>query len=370
MAQLPFPVGWNLVPSKVKALAAYTASLNSHRDQIIRLYPESRLQIDSTLQKLKEQINSPVTLTAKTRQRDITQAILKKNAVKFAEHPDMRMRVLYKAQTDPHATAYKSSPVRPGLFFESDEFQVIVRRSLGMDLVPDQLKCAGCCDGLDTKGDHECAKMGAWVKRHNALRNLGFEVAREGFIDTRLEVTKQLLPECRSCKMTLLSPNQTHKCPKPDDKNCKPLPLVYTADQVISNGVPGLTLRRTLGDYTVKNEFLGTYKHKAAETLGAAAAIGEKEKNDDFKHRVEKIDHDFLAISCDSMGYLRPQGVTFFNYLIGQRAIHKSMSFAESSTLFWHQWSFTIHRENARNILTRYKIISNLATRKTSLYIT
>jgi hypothetical protein len=239
-----------------------------------------------------------------------------------------------------------------------------------MDLVPDQLKCAGCCDGLDTKGDHECAKMGAWVKRHNALRNLGFEVAREGFIDTRLEVTKQLLPECRSCKMTLLSPNQTHKCPKPDDKNCKPLPLVYTADQVISNGVPGLTLRRTLGDYTVKNEFLGTYKHKAAETLGAAAAIGEKEKNDDFKHRVEKIDHDFLAISCDSMGYLRPQGVTFFNYLIGQRAIHKSMSFAESSTLFWHQWSFTIHRENARNILTRYKIISNLATRKTSLYIT
>jgi hypothetical protein len=227
---------------------------------------------------------------------------------------------------------------------------------------------SGCCDGLDTKGDHECAKMGAWVKRHNALRNLGFEVAREGFIDTRLEVTKQLLPECRSCKMTLLSP--THKCPKPDEKNCKPLPLVYTADQVISNGVPGLTLRRTLGDYTVKNEFLGTYKHKAAETLGAAAAIGEKEKNDDFKHRVEKIDHDFLAISCDSMGYLRPQGVTFFNYLIGQRAIHKSMSFAESSTLFWHQWSFTIHRENARNILTRYKIISNLATRKTSLYIT
>ena len=131
--------------------------------------------------------------------------------------------------------------------------------------------------------------------------------------------------------------------------------------------MPGLTIRRTLGDYTVKNEFLSTYRNKAAETLGAAAAIGEKEKNDDFKHRVEKIDHDFLAISCDSMGYLRPQGVTFFNYLIGQRAVHQGMSFNESASHFWHQWSFTIHRENARNILIRYKIISNLATRKTSL---
>ena len=367
MAQLPFPVGWNLTPSKVKALAAYTASLNSHRDEIIRLSPGSKSQIDSTLKRLEEQINAPVTLTPSTRQRDITQAMLKKLAVHFAEHPDLRTRALYKSQSDPHATSYKSSPVRPGLFHESDLFQVIARRSLGMDLVTEPLQCPGCRAALDTKGDHECPQMAAWVRKHNAIRNLSSEIAREGFIETSLEVTKYLKPECRACQATLLSPTQPHDCTKPDAKNREPLKTTYDADQIVYNGVVGLTLRETLVDFTVKNEFLPTYLDLAAERLGAAAEKGEKEKNDDYKRRVEKINCDFLAISCDSMGYLRPQGVTFFNYFIAQRAIHKGMTFNESAALFWHKWSFTIHRENARNILLRYKIISNLATRNSSL---
>src|SRR5690349_7059218 len=99
-----------------------------------------------------------------------------------------------------------------------------------------------------------------------------------------------------------------------DGKTRKPLKTIFTADQVLA-GVVGPS-RKTLIDYTVKNEFLPTYLNDAAEQLGSAAAKGEKEKNDDFKHRVEKLNLDFLAVSCDNMGYLRPQGVDLFNYLI------------------------------------------------------
>jgi hypothetical protein len=358
MAQLPFPVGWNLTPSKIKALAAYTASLNCHRDQIIKLYPGAKERIDSTLLSLEQQIK-PATLASNTRQRDITRAMLKERGLKFANHPDLRMRALYKAQSDPIATAYKSAPVRPDQFMESAEFEITVNRSLGMNIVTENFDCLGCHLVLDLKGDHECAKQGAWVKRHNALRDLGLELAREGLTETSGETTFNLLPECPhpKCKETL-TPNKSHECKHHDGKTRKPLKTIYTADQVLTNGVIGLTSRKTLIDYTVKNEFLPTYLNDAAEQLGSAAAKGEKEKNDDFQHRVEKLNLDFLAVSCDSMGYLRPQGVEMFTYLIARRAVHKGMTFKESAALFWNKWSFTIHRENARNILTRYRSIS------------
>lgn len=155
----------------------------------------------------------------------------------------------------------------------------------------------------------------------------------------------------------------------PMKRPSNPPKTTYRGDQ-FTDAVPGVTVRKTLVDFTVKNEFLPTYLPLAAQKLGAPAELGEKEKNDKFKRRVEKLGYDFLAVSCDSMGYVRPQGQDFFNHLIGQRAIHKGISFAESAALFWHKWSFLIHRENARNILTRYKtIICNQPTRKTSLYM-
>ena len=292
--------------------------------------------------------------------------MMKANALKFANHSNMRVRALYKSQCDPHAVAYKSAPVRPSLFFETDEFQITARRSLGMDIAKHRLRC-DCEQQLDPKADHECALNGAWVKRHNALRNLAHEVACEGFIESKLELTVTFPPECSRCQETLSS--EKHNCKKPDEKSLKPSKQTYRGDQFI-DAVPGVTLRKTLVNFTVKNEFLPTYLPLSAEKLGAAAELGEKEKNDKFKRRVEKLGYDFLAVSCDSMGSLRPQGQHFFNYLIGQRAIHKGMSFAESASLFWHKWSFIIHRENARNILTRYRtIICHQPTRKTSLYM-
>jgi hypothetical protein len=149
-------------------------------------------------------------------------------------------------------------------------------------------------------------------------------------------------------------PNTTQK-----QAHRKPTLTSYKADLVFEDGIPGLTVKKTLVDITIRNEFLPTYLSKEAVKLGAAAEIGEKEKNADFKEPIEKkLGFAFLPFAGNSMGHLRPKAEDLAYYLITQRAIHKGTTFNESATLFWHTWSFHIHRANARNILNRYMTIS------------
>ena len=74
------------------------------------------------------------------------------------------------------------------------------------------------------------------------------------------------------------------------------------------------------------------------------------------------IDHDFVAVAFNSLGYTRPNGEILAYYLIDQRAKHKGMKFTESAALFWHTLSMHIHRAHARNILKRLRDISYAKT--------
>src|SRR5690606_29848054 len=70
----------------------------------------------------------------------------------------------------------------------------------------------------------------------------------------------------------------------------------YTADLIFERGIPGLTVKKTLVDFTIKHGLLPTYAHKESLKLGAAAHEGEKEKERKYKERTEKIDQSFLAV--------------------------------------------------------------------------
>jgi hypothetical protein len=296
-----------------------------------------------------------------TRQRDIKKKLLRTAHLEFSEHPDSRVRALYMAQSDRHATAYKSMPIRRDALMESDEFMVTARRSLGVNIVAEVFECHLCKGLLDKKGDHECPSGGCWSIRHDLLRDLLQNTAREALLPSKIEQPFTLLPECPQChEIFKTSPDLAkHECPKREGPIRKLPPPTYQADVVLETGVPGITSKKTLLDVTVRNEFLPTYLERASQVLGAAAAVGEKEKIDDWRHRIEALGYSFLAVSCDSMGYLRPQGEEVINYLISQRAITKSLPFYEAAAHFWHKWSVTIHKANARNILSRYKIIAN-----------
>ena len=378
-AQLPFPHGWNFVPNRIKAVAAYTASLLAHRNQIEALSPGSGSHVDKTIASLTSVIKNmlppgtPFLLKKKMRQGELVRVLLKSQYAEFSEHKEERVRVLFKAMSDRHAQAYKSAPPRPGLLLESDACQVTVRRSLGMNLCnrTGALECKSCGGFLDLKGDHECPKDGAWVKAHNAVRDLFFETARQGLVQCKKEQAVTFKPECADCHKILTKEEKGngHPCPKrakwqardpkepsPEDDN-RITTLKYTADIDFEEGVPGLSAKPTLVDFTIKHEFLPTYRHAESQKLGSAALTGENEKNHDFKSRSEAIGRSFVAVALNSLGYLRPNGENLAYYLIAQRAHQKGMTFAESASLFWHKLSITIHKAHARNILTRFRDI-------------
>jgi hypothetical protein len=378
-AQLPYPHGWNLVPTRIKALAAYTASLLAHRKRIEALSPGSARHVDETVAALTAKIQeklpkgTPFLLRKKMRQGELVRLMLKAQYAEFAQHKEERVRVLFNAMSDRRAQAYKSAPCRAGLLMESDECQVVVRRSLGVNLCnrTGVLECKSCGGFLDPKGDHECPKDGAWVKAHNAVRDLFFETARQGLVECRKEQPVTFKPECADCHKILTQEEKGngHPCPKRATRKAtgakKPslgddnriITPNYTADIVFEQGIPGLTVKRTLVDFTIKHEFLPTYRYEESQKLGSAALIGEKEKNSLYKERSEAISHAFVPVAFNSLGHMRPHGVDLAYHLIEQRAHHKGMTFEESASLFWHKLSMTIHQAHARNILTRFRDI-------------
>jgi hypothetical protein len=318
------------VPNRIKALAGYTASLKTHQAQINALNRTGEAQVEKTLTALtgtiKEKLpqDTPFLLRKKLCQRDLTRLLLRPQYAEFSQHKEERIRVLFNALSDRHAQAYKSAPCRPGLLMTSDEVQVDVRRSLGMNICnsTEIQECKGCEGFMDSKGDHECAKGGAWVKAHNVIRDVYHETARQGLVECRREQLVVFKPECADCHeiFTTVEKGTGHPCPKRatrkakeaekpllEDDNRITTPL-YTADIVFEHGIPGLSVKRTIVDFTIKHEFLPTYRYEESLKLGSAAALGEKEKNNDFKKRAEKIDHDFVAVAFNSLGYTRPNG--------------------------------------------------------------
>lgn len=388
-AQLPYPHGWNLVPTHVKALAGYTASLRSHQAQIIALDPTGAPQVEKNLSALTQMIkaqlpqDTPFILKRKPTQRDLTRLLLRPQYAEFSQHKDERIRVLFNAMSDRLAQAYKSAPCRPGFLMSSDEVQIDVRRSLGMNIcnTTELLECQSCGDFLDPKGDHECPKDGAWVKAHNAIRDVFYETARQGLIECTREQQVVFKPECVDCHESLTHEEKGngHPCPKRAKRKGKDAEKAllgddirittptYTADIVFEKGIPGLSVKRTLVDFTVKHEFLPTYRYEESLKLGSAATLGEKEKDNDYKKRSEKIEHDFVAVALNSLGYMRPHGHSLAYHLIDQRAKHKGMRFAESASLFWHKLSMTVHQAQARNVLRRLREYSLSISRISNL---
>ncbi len=108
-------------------------------------------------------------------------------------------------------------------------------------------------------------------------------------------------------------------------------------------------------DFTFRNEFAPTYAKRAAEKQGAAAGDGEKDKDREFKAVLDQSRWDFVPLGLESMGFSSPNCRDLAYYLIGQKAVHKGIAFAEVAALFWQSLSFRVHRQVSRNILNRYR---------------
>ena len=337
MAQLPAPVGWGMTPAWAKSLAGYTASLNSNMAEIQKVRNDLVAPLESTLNKMVGIIKSHLpknvnfTLTSKTKQKDIVEALLKKRHVQFSEHMDIRVRILYKQQNDRKAQAIKTNKIKRGLHMEAAEFETFARRSLGVDLVSKPVKCLACGEIADQKGDHDCRKNGAVIKRHNVVRDLYFDTAKEGLVECKRENTLKFL------RGGLAS---------------------YRADLTFDNPIPGLTSKRTALDFTFHNANAQSYQKTAEKQQGALALLGEKEKITKYKTALSENAWDFLPMGLEAMGYCSENCKEVAYYLIARKSIQKGVPFVETASEFWHRLSFLIHQQVSRNILNRYRRVS------------
>jgi hypothetical protein len=339
-AQLPTPVGWGLTPAWIKSLAGYTASLNSNFDEIVKLRKDSAPRTQKTLESLVDLIRSHLPagstfeLTAKTKQSDIVAAILKKKHLRFADHEDQRIRILYKQQNDKKAQSLKTNSIRNRMVMDPAEFQVFARRSLGVDLVPEKMPCKACGKIADIKGDHDCMQDGAVIKRHNVVRDLYLKTAREGLVACRGEDTIKLI-----------------ESPDYKIKN-------YRADIVFDDAIPGLSSRKTAVDFTFRSAFATSYQNIAEKAEGELALKGEADKVKLVQKALNNTQYDFVPLGLESMGYCSDNCKELAYYLIGQKANQQGVPFAEAASEFWYTLSFLIHRQVARNTINRYRRVT------------
>ena len=337
MAQLPAPVGWGMTPAWAKSLAGYTASLNSNMAEIQKvrndLVAPLELKLNEMVGIIKSHLpkNVSFTLNSKTKQKDIVEALLKKRHVQFSEHLDNHVRILYKQQNDRKAQAIKTNTIRPGLHMDAAEFETYARRSLGVDLVEKPVECLACRKMADKKGDHDCMQLGAVIKRHNVVRDLYFETAREGLVECTREHTLKFL------KGNLAS---------------------YRADLTFDSPIPGLTNKKTALDFTFHNANAQSYQKTAEKQQGALALLGEKTKTNKFKTALKLNDYDFVPMGLEAMGYCSDNCKDVAYYVIARKATQKGVPFAETASEFWHRLSFLIHQQVSRNTLNRYRRVS------------
>jgi hypothetical protein len=338
MAQLPAPVGWGMTPAWAKSLAGYTASLSSNMTEIQKvrndLVAPLELKLNAMVGIIKSHLPKDVsfTLTSKTKQKDIVEALLKKRHVQFSDHMDIQVRILYKQQNDRKAQAIKTNTIRPGMHMDPAEFETYARRSLGVDLVSKPIKCLACGETADKKGNHDCMKLGAVIKRHNVVRDLYFDTANEGLVSCKREHTIKFL------KGDLAS---------------------YRADLTFDAPIPGLTQKKTALDFTFHNANAQSYQQTAEKQEGALALLAEKEKNrKKFKTALTLNKWDFVPMGLEAMGYCSENCKDVAYYLIARKTIQKGVPFAETASEFWHRLSFLIHRQVSQNILNRYRRVS------------
>ena len=335
LAQLPTPVGWGLTPTRIKSIAGYTASLNTNFSEIVDMRNDAVNFLHEELDRMVKLIesymppNTEFKFTKNMKQKDIVKLMLRKNEIKFANHDDQRVRVLYKQQNDRKAQAIKTS-FRPNLVMEPDEFETFAQRSLGVNLIPEPQRCLVCGTGtLDVKGDHDCSQGGATIKRHNIARDHYFETARQGFVPCSREKT-----------------------------------IYYTKGEVISyrpditfdEPIPGLTQKKTASDFSFHHAFAKSYiKTADNKEEGALANQVDQEKEKLHLKALNENGYDFLPLGLESMATLSEKSQELAYYLIGQQSKQQGVPFAEAAAHFWYKLSFLIHRHSARCILSRIR---------------
>lgn len=326
--------GFNLTPAKVLATCAFLAALIATEKQVLALRPsagswfaDQRQKAVALLHQLFPSSAKPPELKATTTQRDLVHAVMEARWQVLLDEADTRTKALMRTQRQEHTWAWKTAPALPEFMMESSEFQVLVRKSLGVPLLPKPIPCpAGCGHQLDLHCDHayHCSNLGHPIWRHDA----GVRLFAQEF--------KSALLSC--------SHEQTVDTSKAGDS--------YRPD-LISEPLPGLTSRDTAYDLTVVNPFSDSMLNMAANKDLAAALDGAATKNRLYEDLMHERGLDFVPLAFEATGGHAPKVAEVVHLILRQQANVSNIPFSVLTARFWRTFSVALQRSNARMILAR-----------------
>ncbi len=336
ICQLPFSLGgWNMVPFDVLSPCAYLASLLANKTAVLALRPDAGERIDRDIKATVELIlkNDPSTklpdLKSTTKQKDLVRAVMETRAEKLLQRVDPRTKALLLGMRQDHASSWKTVEHTAETFMDPEVFQTAALFSIGSEFLTEERLCPVCEKVyMDTHADHAliCMNEGTVVKRHNDLYNVFVKEAREAFIG--LGVEKKINIDERK---------------------------TYTADILLSHGIPGLTNRRTALDLTITCNFNKTMIKRSAKEELAAAMAGETRKEKEQKSDLEKLGYDFIPLAFEATGGHSPTVAPIAHYFLSQKAIMTGIPFEELAHRFWQRLAVSLQRSNASAILERQK---------------
>jgi hypothetical protein len=334
IAQLPFRYGgWNFVPPRVLSICAFLASLNSCSEQVIALRPEAKQWVQTQLERvivLFKQLNPSATtfeIKPTTTQSDLVNHVMEAKYQHLLETLPEDLQTLLYCESRAHASAWKPAPPKADFMSDVMDFQIQVRRSLRVPIIPTPILCPKCkTHVMNVYGDHavHCPSEGVLVARHNGTSHKVVLPLRAGLIGAIVE-TKVILSETES----------------------------YRPDITLSEPIPGLTQRKTAMDITIANPFASYMIKRTSKGPLVAALNGTKRKVKENKERLDSKGYDFLALSFEATGGCTEETEQCLLYILSQKAIVHNLQFSEVCSEFWQSLSCFMQRANARAIRER-----------------
>lgn len=241
-------------------------------------------------------------------------------------------RTLLHTGSQPHSYSWKTAPPKPLLMIDHLNFEILVRRSLRIAIIPTPIICPK--DGkhvINVYGDHclHCAPGGHLVFRHNDSYRLVVKEARTALIGCAVEA-----------KMNLSAMES------------------YRPDFTLSEPIPGLTLEATAVDFTVTNPFASSIIKRASNEPLKAATLGKNRKVKENETRMNSKGFAFIALAFEATGGCTPESERCIDYILSQKAHVHNVPFSVVAAEFWQSLSICMQRANARSIRERVTVSS------------
>lgn len=338
IAGLPWKKGGHQIRDPtLHAPAAHLASLLACRDQVIAAWPPAQVPLEKMIAEAVALFNSKLS-SAVTSVKVDSKSVIKQAQLSekidisvldsLLKSSDQRQCALILAQQTQHASAWKHPLVKSSKNDRllPDEFQISFRVSLGAQVLPDDSPICPFCqkNEVDPYGDHviSCPDAGHVVHTHNAYRDALIDFARLAGITVQKEQTVKLVDG-----------------------------TTYRADIVLPTGLPGYSSLPVLLDVTFRSPFTKTAIKKASKWSGAAAGMGEEDKERLLNKALADSKYTLIPIGVETLGGIGSECAPFTNFLLTQLTYKLRKPFHEVAASFWQSLSVLVQRIKSNRIL-------------------